>query len=93
MLLPPLKFAWNAVNDINRKYFPHWRKAVAPPLDAAQVNTAVRQSLRRSARPTTHGALNPDPRGSRPVTVRSAALLQGCVLGPRLADEEGVARP
>ena len=33
-LLPPLKFAEHAVNDINRKSCPHWRKVVAPPLVA-----------------------------------------------------------
>ena len=32
MLLPPLKFGEHAVNDINRKSCPHWRKTVAPPL-------------------------------------------------------------
>ena len=32
MLLPPLKISEHAVNDINRKSCPHWRKAVAPPL-------------------------------------------------------------
>ena len=32
MLLPPLKFGEHALNDINKKSCPHWRKAVAPPL-------------------------------------------------------------
>ena len=32
MLLPPLNFGEHAVNDINGKSCPHWRKVVAPPL-------------------------------------------------------------
>ena len=38
MLFPPLKFGEHAVKDINRKFCPHWRKAVAPPLVWTRIN-------------------------------------------------------
>ena len=48
---PPLKFCEHAVDDINRKYCPLWRKAVAPPL--------VLIHRRRNGR--GHGARGPWP--------------------------------
>ena len=48
MLLPPLKFGEHAVNDMNRKFCPHWRKAVAPPLHQL-LNCAIFVSVNAGA--------------------------------------------
>ena len=63
--MPALKFGEHAVNDINRKYCPHWRKAVAPRLDSfdGKFSTLVpsEQSLNHSEHspsPQLHRAKN-----------------------------------